>query len=114
MLRAFYATGRWRRIPRSRFLDAIQKTAARETTGDEVGLCTGYPFTSHTERGLNNFGLTCELPDGSMDCENREFASGNGDLRSYISWTPDSTVLFLFNCVFFMYLSREGLKPQKV
>ena len=46
----------------SRFLDAIHKTAARETTADEVGLCTGYPFTSHTKRGLNKFDLTCELP----------------------------------------------------
>ena len=98
----------------SRFLDAIHKTAARETTADEVGLCTGYPFTSHTKRGLNKFDMTCELPHESVNCANREFASGNGDLRSCISWTPDSTVFFLFNCVFFMYLRREGSKPQKV
>ena len=64
----------------SRFLDAIRKTAARETTGDEVGLCTGYPFTPHTKRGLNKFDLTCEIPDESLNCANREFASGNGDL----------------------------------
>ena len=95
----------------SRFLE---KTAGKETTGEEFGLCTGYPFTSHTKRGLNNFDLACELPDGSVNCADREFASGNGDLRIYISWTPDSTIFFLFNCVFFMYLKREGSKPQKV
>ena len=112
MLRVFYATGPWRR--KQPFLDAIQKTAAKETTGDEVGLCTGYSFTSHTKRGLNKFDLTCELPHEIVNCANREFISGNGVLRACISWTPDSTVFFLFNCVFFMYLRREGSKPQKV
>ena len=73
-----------------------KKTAARETTGDDVGLCTGCPFSSHTKRGLNKSRLDLWI------------VQLESSLQEMVIWEP-ILVGRLIPCLFYVFEER-GIK----